>query len=150
MRNYEKGYVDGYKESQSEKRNSRDVNVLLREFAEFANDRADKIKEQAAEIDARIKKEQKMDYTIHKQNEEISDLKAERLSLSQTITDLSLKLISCNAENERLKKFESEMDKYVFLANVVDGFIGLMPEHKLFETIRQDVLRALAAVKGTE
>jgi len=81
---------------------------------------------------------------------EIADLKTERLSLSQAITDLSLKLISCNAENERLKKFESEMDKYVFLANVVDGFIGLMPEHKLFETIRQDVLRALAAVKGTE
>ncbi|MHA1685335.1 MAG: hypothetical protein ACTSYD_02880 [Candidatus Heimdallarchaeaceae archaeon] len=49
------------------------------------------------------------------------------------------------ADNERLK---AEMEDYIGLANVVDSFVTILPKHKLYDNIRQDVLNYLRKIKS--
>jgi cell division septum initiation protein DivIVA len=51
-------------------------------------------------------------------------------------------------ENEKWNTQNKELQDYIQLANLVDCFIGLMPEHEYYESFRQDVIRALNVVKG--
>jgi len=49
------------------------------------------------------------------------------------------------ADNERLK---AKMEDYIGLANVVDSFVTILPKHKLYDNIRQDVLNYLRKIKS--
>ena len=52
--------------------------------------------------------------------------------------------------DERIKQLENEMQKYIYVATMADCYVGLKPEHKLHESIRQDLLASLQALKGGE
>jgi hypothetical protein len=65
--------------------NCKDIKTLCADLDKKTNT----IEQQAKEVEDRIKKEQNMDYTIHKQNENIADLAAENKRLSAMIDVLT-------------------------------------------------------------
>ena len=54
-------------------------------------------------------------------------------------------LLDLRAENEKLK---NEMQKYIYVATMADCFVGLKPEHRLYESIRRDLKSSIKALKG--
>jgi len=57
---------------------------------------------------------------------------------------------TCIKLRNRIAELEAETQKYIYLANLVDGFVAITPEHKLYESIRQDVISCLKELKGCE
>ncbi len=47
----------------------------------------------------------------------------------------------------RIAELEKTLQTYIGLANVVDSFVYLTPEHCLYESVRQDVLGYLKQIK---
>jgi hypothetical protein len=48
---------------------------------------------------------------------------------------------------EEIDKFEEIMQRYIQVATYSLCFVGLKPEHKLYESIRKDLLSSLQSIK---
>ena len=68
--------------------------------------------------------------------------------------DVAMKAKVLEAENKKLKEKNQqqldEMQDLLFLANIAFGFVAITPEHKLYDSIRQDMVDILAKLKGGE
>ncbi len=45
------------------------------------------------------------------------------------------------------KKLKEDMQEYIYLANILFGFIDITPKHPLHSSIRQDIKSSLARLK---
>ena len=48
----------------------------------------------------------------------------------------------------RIDELEAEMQKYITLFNLANCYVDITPEHKLFDSIKQDVKACLKRIKG--
>ena len=85
---------------------------------------------------------------------EIIQLRAERDEYHNQYHLCEAKLLShksiikqLQAENEKLKRDQQD---YIYLCNILTGFIDITPEHKLYASIRGDIKQVLERLKGGE
>ena len=47
-----------------------------------------------------------------------------------------------------ITELETALQKYIYTATMADCFVDLIPEHPLYESIRQDLKSSIEALKG--
>ena len=51
---------------------------------------------------------------------------------------------------EIIRQLQAELQKYIMTATFADSFVDLKPEHKLYDSIRQDLKDSIKSLKGGE
>ena len=67
--------------------------------------------------------------------------------LEEMLDEANAAIKQLQQQLDQLKQLEDEMQKYIYVATMAACFVDLMPEHVLYESIRQDLKASLQALK---